>query len=823
MSIRDDFFTALSKGAKWDVGVSIARTNPLPLDANSVFKSMDELNTYCSGVLAYVGQPVAVVEADKTTLYVLDQNKVPQPVGSATAGDGKTIELTNDGILRIVGTGDAENPVAVGAQLVMGDNGTVRWVKPDTTTVEGLSSAVEALNQSVSGIDSRVTTTESDIDALEAKLAGMGGIFNFAGSVDGPTFANMAANEYDAGDVILVDGTKEYVCVEIVSEVEDEQGNKTTQTFKRWEVLGDPSGVTALQGIIGTEATGTPGTEDYVAATGLIGDVRTAQSDISALKSSNVTLTSDVANLKSKDTELANSIAEKAAQTDLDDAVARIGVNETAIGALEAKDSAIDSALETKATITYVDNKVSELNGKIDGKADQSVVDNLVQTAATKTELTEGLGTKVNTSDYNTKMSALESADTANSEAISAARAIADKNKTDIANINTALEGKASASDLSSLTTRVGNAETTIGEHTSSINTLSGTVSGLETNKADKTALEALAKRVATNEGGIASNLEALNALKSRVDTHDTDIAKAQEDATKGIEDAATAQSAAEAAQAKGEEALAKAEEVLGASTDEATANTVYGAKAAAAAADAKATTAQEEVDALEQTVSNLDNAYKSADAAIGARIDAIDAVIGGVQGAMHFVGISSTDPETEVKINDALYAGIVGDVVLYENKEYVCTVAGSVVEGVVISSGTWVELGDVSAEAKRIGDLEDRMDAVEIDTAKIAGIQSDVSDNASAIEALAARVKVNEDYRGTNDAALAALAARVTANEGAIAKEITDRDNAVKAEATARAEAINAEASARESAINDLQGQINTVVAKLTWTKIGE
>ena len=32
---RDEFFNKLEAGAKWDVGVAIARTNPLPLDANS--------------------------------------------------------------------------------------------------------------------------------------------------------------------------------------------------------------------------------------------------------------------------------------------------------------------------------------------------------------------------------------------------------------------------------------------------------------------------------------------------------------------------------------------------------------------------------------------------------------------------------------------------------------------------------------------------------------------------------------------------------------------------------------------------------------------
>ena len=95
----EKFFEALQSGAKWDVGVSIARTNPLPLDANSVFASESALTTYCEGVLAYVGQPVAVVTEEGATLYVLDQNKVPQPVGKATEGDEKTIDLSDEGIL----------------------------------------------------------------------------------------------------------------------------------------------------------------------------------------------------------------------------------------------------------------------------------------------------------------------------------------------------------------------------------------------------------------------------------------------------------------------------------------------------------------------------------------------------------------------------------------------------------------------------------------------------------------------------------------------------------------------------------------------------
>ena len=80
LTIREKFFDDLAKGARWDVGVSIARGNPLPLDANSVFESYADLETYAAGVLAYPGQIVAVVNADSTGVYYLDQEKAIKPV-----------------------------------------------------------------------------------------------------------------------------------------------------------------------------------------------------------------------------------------------------------------------------------------------------------------------------------------------------------------------------------------------------------------------------------------------------------------------------------------------------------------------------------------------------------------------------------------------------------------------------------------------------------------------------------------------------------------------------------------------------------------------
>ena len=100
MSIRDDFFANQAVAALWDVAVSIKRGNPLPLDSNSVFKSYADLETYASGVLAYPGQIVAVVNVDSTEIYFLDQELAIKPVGSVPTADNKSIVVT-DGVLSL--------------------------------------------------------------------------------------------------------------------------------------------------------------------------------------------------------------------------------------------------------------------------------------------------------------------------------------------------------------------------------------------------------------------------------------------------------------------------------------------------------------------------------------------------------------------------------------------------------------------------------------------------------------------------------------------------------------------------------------------------
>lgn len=788
MSIRDDFFTALSKGAKWDVGVSIARTNPLPLDANSVFKSFADLETYCGGVLAYVGQPVAVVGENETTLYVLDQNKVPQPVGTATDGDGKTIELTEDGILRLVGSADAKK----GAQLVMGDNGVISWVMPDTTTVEGLSTAISALDERVDAVEGTVGNHSDRITAVEGKLAGVGGIFNFVGSKSQDEFANIKAEDYDVGDVFIVDGVKEYVCIEV--EVE---GVKT----KKWEVLGDPSGVTALEGRVET----LEGWKDTTSTT-----ITEMGTDISNAKTA-------IQNLGTKDTELENAIAGKASKTELADVDAKTTTNAQDIRKVEGDISTINTTLVGKADKTTVESDLNEIRSTVNGKADKATVESIVANYATKEEVTQGLGAKVDTSAYNTKMSQLDSADETNANAIAGVKATADKAKEDLAALTGVVADKASAQSVTDLASRVSKNESDISANTQDINGLSGSITSLTSNKADKTTVEALDKEVKANAKAIEDHAAEYNTLAGRVTKTEGDITKAQGDATQALADAAAASTAASVAQGAADDAMAKANAVLGSTNDSASVATVYGAKKAAAEADAKAVAAQGEVDALEGVVSALDSAYKTADAGLDTRIKALEGVIDGVQGAMHFVGVSSTDPfEDGVTIvNKPDYVPADGDVVIFKDD------SNNTIE-YIYSAGAWVELGDVSAEAKRIETLEGRMDTAEAATAKIPGIEDEIDAVQTAAAALEARVKANEDVNSAQAKAITALEGRMGVAEKAITDNMATLRNELAAKAKELNDAIEAETTARTNAISDLQGQIDGINVQLTWHKLG-
>lgn len=116
---RDTFFDQLSSGAKWEAGVAFSRKNPLPIDDKSVFDSLENATSYAQSATAYPGQVIAVVEADKTTFYGINQAGELQSLG----GNASPMIFVADesGMLSI------EDDIQAGQQVYREDTHTV-WI-----------------------------------------------------------------------------------------------------------------------------------------------------------------------------------------------------------------------------------------------------------------------------------------------------------------------------------------------------------------------------------------------------------------------------------------------------------------------------------------------------------------------------------------------------------------------------------------------------------------------------------------------------------------------------------------------------------------------
>lgn len=178
---REEFFNSLKNGAVWDVGVSINRTNPRPLDKNSVFETYADLETYAAGVLAYPGQVVAVVGESNTTIYYLDQNLAIKPVGVIPTGDNATVAVDASGKIGLANITDEKKTGTFNAVL---KDGVLTWEAPDNKTIEGVQQTLDDLDAALKAeikaredgdaalqqaIDNMYTNEEID-DAIDAAV-----------------------------------------------------------------------------------------------------------------------------------------------------------------------------------------------------------------------------------------------------------------------------------------------------------------------------------------------------------------------------------------------------------------------------------------------------------------------------------------------------------------------------------------------------------------------------------------------------------------------------------------------------------------------------
>lgn len=524
------FFDDLSKGATWSAGVAFKRSNPLPLDRYSVFETKALAEAYAtSNAVAYPGQVIAVAEGNKMVAYVLAENAagdalVLQQIGIIPTGDDKTIEVTEDGVISLLaadtevfkkdaeGNPTEEKEINAGAQLVLQADGTLKWVKPDTTTVEGLSTAVTDLQ-------GRMTTAETDIDALETKVgkATEGedkpatGLYAL---IDAETARATAAEKalddaikaidfMDSGEVAdaIEEGikdlaTKKYVDDELAKKVNVETYNNDKKA------LADEDA--AIREI----AEGVKARVDaFLDGTGTEAALDSLQELISYID-------------EHDDVDIAGILEDIEGIEDK-----LVGIDTTVAAYVTAAIDALKIGDYAKAAdLTALAGRVTTLEGKVDVDKVSEAIADAEGRAATDAQSKANQALADAKADTDTKLANYYKKTETNSKEEIAAAIAEEANRADKAEKANAANIEAIAKDYLKAVDK---------------QELQGAIDL----KANQTALNATDAIVATKADA--------SALESAISTLESKITTAQNQANKGVSDAATAQAAAEAAQAK--------------------------------------------------------------------------------------------------------------------------------------------------------------------------------------------------------------------------------------------------------------------------------
>lgn len=158
---------------KGNRSVAFNPTSAFPLDARSYFESYDLAlaaaqsaeEAGSTSTQYYFGQSIAVVENGVASFYIIQPDRTLGEVGGKIEVNEKVFAHDEDGKLNLYGFANA----VAGAQLTKGADGQLSWVKPDTSTVEGLSTAVAGLRTDLTNLaNSTYTKTETETKIAEA-------------------------------------------------------------------------------------------------------------------------------------------------------------------------------------------------------------------------------------------------------------------------------------------------------------------------------------------------------------------------------------------------------------------------------------------------------------------------------------------------------------------------------------------------------------------------------------------------------------------------------------------------------------------------------
>lgn len=638
---REELFSKLSAGSRWDVGVSINRSNSLPLDAYSIFNSYEAATVYASkdadriaafnadntkngGVQllnnAYIGQVLAVIE-DKTVgeatvttvgIYYIDANLALQPVGKEVVADNKTI-VNDNGTIKLYGFEAAATATyprkkadgtlewvtvqelvegATENTITVGDGASIKNTQTETGYTVAVNGYAEATAgqvpfKSATGFDWKDVYTKSEIDAK------VSGVLSYKGVAAGaPT---------DNGANILVGDTTISASSSNVGHVYAYEGREYVSNGLVWEELGDSTDLSA-----------------YDTAEQAAEKVATAVAGEAALR--------------------------EAADNGLS----------TRIKALEDFDH---SVYATNARVEAVEGRATTLEGSL------STLEGTVSTEAGKIATLQGQFTDLDTtvSGHTTVINGLDNRFDAKLNKSVYDDYVAVRTKTDeqiASDIATATDG------LSTLKSEFATVKSTVGdENNGLVKEVAELKSKTQTNAADIVTLNT---SVGTNTSDIATIKGQITSLDGRATTNETNIANLTKVLkgydTEGSVDTAikAAASAASAAQSTANDAVAGVNTNAGNITK----------------LDERLTTAEGKVTTLEGTVANHGTRLETVEGkvtTVEGKVATLEGQITGLSGAMHFRGISSTDPMAEAGPTiEGIESYASGDVVIFSGKEYV-------------------------------------------------------------------------------------------------------------------------------------------------------
>lgn len=678
---RQEFFDKKSKGALWDVGVSINRTNPLPLDRFAVFADMASLKAYVSGVLSYPGQIVAIVGETSVDAYLLTA------AGAETAGNE---DAAIKKLASTTASGDVTADIAdIKSKLIeTAGNG----LNIDGKTISLVLNPAEnnALKVDENGLFTSVTVTKNaDSGAYELKVNGIvvGDAINIpkdkvvkSGTVETYEEGSLPTGVSVAGTYIklVFENSTSPVYIN-VKDLVDVYTGKTGDDIAVNVSLDAEAGHKVISANL-TDGTVAKITQAVNGIAEVVPeDLENGQAAIQVSYNNNTTINKvlTVKGLKETAYKTVAEITDPIVGTDTDAATADT-IKGAKKAAAEAKTAAENAA--TNATTGINEAKTAASNAQAAAETAQATADKAV--VANKA-ITAGTGTKI-TYDAKGLVTGSTNATIADVDGLQAKLTGLQTDIDKYKDLYDETTGKLKvSSDFYST-------DETIGENMKKLATLND-VAG-----ATKAASDELTTAKTELEGKINTN-------KGTMDTH--------------IADTTVHITAAERTKWNG--ALAQ----------DTTAESVYATtKSGGQVMQKYAVSADSSTLVLRDSTGVVKTAAPVAneDATTKQYVDEkIVAATAGLTGAMHFVGLSTTDPRTAGATVGEKTTFSKGDVVLFGNKEF------------VYDGTAWVELGDESSYIVKGTTFKnaDIADDAAIAQSKISGLTADLAAKVKGIE----------------------------------------------------------------------------------------